>query len=175
MLRKITLVAALAAGVALVHQLAGADPASGPSGSGRDDLAATAPSRAYLHSYNVPGHGVAIEGYSPVSYFHGRAERGSALFAVQHDGITYHLTDAAQVGEFRRNPAKFVPAFGGWCAFGMAVEDKFPVDPTAYAIVDGRLMLFLRNSGIDARELWNQGDEADLARRAAAHWKRVQG
>ena len=132
-------------------------------------------SRAYLHSYNLPGHGVAIEGYSPVSYFEGEAERGSALFAVEHDGVTYHLTGAAQVAKFRAEPGKYVPAFGGWCAFGMSVEDKFPVDPTCFSIVDGRLYLFLRNGGIDARELWRKGDEARLLQKAHAHWKSVQG
>lgn len=132
-------------------------------------------SRAYLHSYNLPGHGVAIEGYSPVSYFAGEAERGSALFAVEHEGVTYHLTDAGQVADFERDPARYVPAFGGWCAFGMAVDDKFPVDPTCFAIVDGELLLFLRNEGVDALALWEQGKEPELMARARAHWKKVQG
>lgn len=132
-------------------------------------------SRAYLHSFNLPGHGVAIEGYSPVSYFAGRAERGSALFAVEHNGVTYHLTGEDQVAAFRKEPAKYEPAFGGWCAFGMSVNDKFPVDPTCFQIVDGRLFLFLRNAGIDARELWNGGVEKELLAKARAHWKKVSG
>lgn len=132
-------------------------------------------SRAYLNSFNLPGHGVAIEGYSPVSYFSGRAERGDPLFAAVHDGVTYHLTSAEQVETFRKAPERFVPAFGGWCAFGMAVSDKFPVDPTCFLIVDGQLFLFLRNAGIDARELWNKGDEKELLKKSRAHWKKVQG
>jgi len=132
-------------------------------------------SRAYLHSYNVPGHGVAIEGYSPVSYFDGRAERGSALFAVEHEGITYHLADADQVERFRRNPSKYIPAFGGWCALGMAAKDKFPVDPTCYLIVDDKLYLFLRNELIDAREIWKAGSHGELLAAATDHWKKVRG
>ena len=132
-------------------------------------------SRAYLHAFNLPAHGVALDGYSPVSYFDGVAERGSALFAVEHDGVTYHLTDARQVEAFRRDPQHFVPAFGGWCAFGMSVQDKFPVDPTNFLIVRGRLFVFLRNAGIDARELWIEGDEKALLRKAEAHWTEVQG
>lgn len=137
--------------------------------------ARAAPSRAYIHSYNLPGHGVAIEGYSPVSYFDGVAERGSPLFAVEHDGVTYHLASTAQVQKFQQNPARYVPAYGGWCAFGMSVSDKFPVDPTCFDIVDGRVMLFLRNDGVDALELWRRGDERDLVTKANAHWKKVQG
>ena len=61
-------------------------------------------SRAYLNNYNLPSHGVALEGYSPVSYFEmGNAERGNALFSVLHEGVTYHLTSARQVETFKRN------------------------------------------------------------------------
>jgi hypothetical protein len=134
-----------------------------------------ATSRAYLGSRNLGADGVAISGYSPVSYFRGKAERGSELFAAAYDGVTYHLTDASQLDEFERDPERYVPAFGGWCAFGMAISDKFPVDPTRFKVVDGRLYLFLRNDRLDALELWNDGDEAELKRKAAAHWTRVQG
>ncbi|MEM7310680.1 MAG: YHS domain-containing (seleno)protein [Planctomycetota bacterium] len=161
---------------ALVALAAAAATASGglsaPAGPPASEGGA---SRAYLHSYNVPGHGVALEGYSPVSYFEGQAERGSALFAVEHDGLTYHLTDAAQARKFAGSPAKYLPAYGGWCAFGMAVKDKFPIDPTLFKIVDGRLLLFLRNAGVDARELWDNGEERQLLHDADAHWGKVQG
>ena len=67
-----------------------------------------------------------------------------------------------------------VPAFGGWCALGMAVEDKFPVDPEAFKIVDGRLMLFLRNANIDTLEMWNQNeDEQALIAKADAYWNSI--
>lgn len=137
---------------------------------------ADAPSRAYLHAHNVPADGIAIDGYSPVSYFtQSRAERGSEDFAVEHRGITYLLTSQEQVETFKADPEKYVPAYGGWCALGMAVQDKFPVDPTAYKIVDGRLMLFLRNADVDALQLWNQGDEAEYVDKADAHWEEVSG
>ena len=133
-------------------------------------------SRAYLHSNNIDADGIALSGFSPVSYFtKGYAEKGSADFAVEHNGVTYLLTDAEQAEQFKADPDKYAPAFGGWCAFGMSIQDKFPVDPTAFKIVDGKLMLFLRNENIDARELWNKGDAKELTAKAAAHWKKVAG
>ncbi|MEZ6036582.1 MAG: YHS domain-containing (seleno)protein [Planctomycetota bacterium] len=138
-------------------------------------MQAPTPSRAYLHSHNLGADGVAIDGHSPVSYFDGKVERGAPGFAVEHDGVTYWLTGADQVARFRREPGRYVPAFGGWCAFGMSVEDKFPIDPHNYRIVRGRLLLFLRNPGIDASELWGQGDEQQLLDRAEAHWQKVHG
>ncbi|MGE3166558.1 MAG: YHS domain-containing (seleno)protein [Planctomycetota bacterium] len=139
-------------------------------------LEATGFSRAYHHASNVPSHGVALEGYCPVAYFAvGKPVRGKSEHAATHEGITYHFVSAEAKTEFMKQPTKYAPAYGGWCAFGMAVEDKFPVDPTQFKIVNGRLMLFLRNDGVDALDLWNAGDEQELLRKADAHWRRVRG
>ena len=43
------------------------------------------------------------------------------------------------------------------------------------AVVNGKLLLFLRNDNIDALEKWEQGDEVDNLRRADAHWRKVSG
>lgn len=162
---KLTLtIAALVGGAALSL----AAFASTPSTS------AETTSRAYLHSYNLPSSGVALEGYCPVAYFAvDEAVRGKPEHASTYDGVTYWFVSADAQAAFDREPERYLPAYGGWCAFGMAVEDKFPVDPTNFAIVDGRLMLFLRNRDVDALELWRQGDESELVRTADAHWAKV--
>ena len=133
-------------------------------------------SRAYLDSNNIPSSGVALEGYCPVAYFAvDKAVRGSKEFAADHKGITYHFVSADARDMFTKHPERYVPAYGGWCAFGMAVKDKFPVDPTNFKIVDGQLLVFLKNSGVDALEIWNGKNEEKLLKKAAAHWKKVQG
>ncbi len=133
-------------------------------------------SRAYLDRNNVPSSGIALEGYCPVAYFAvDKAVRGSKEFAADHKGITYHFVSADARDMFTKHPEKYVPAYGGWCAFGMAVKDKFPVDPTNFKIVDGTLLVFLKNSGVDALEIWNGKNEEKLLKKAAAHWKKVQG
>jgi YHS domain-containing protein len=131
-------------------------------------------SRAYLHSYNIPSTGLALEGYCPVAYFAvNKPVRGVPEFASTHNGVTYHFVNADAKKAFDAEPEKYVPAYGGWCAFGMAVSDKFPVDPTNFKIVDGRLMLFLKNKNVDALKLWNDGNEKDFVKKADAHWKTV--
>ena len=115
---------------------------------------------------------IALEGYSPVSYFEkGAPEKGDARYAVAHGGKTYHLASPQQVQQFNANPAKFLPAYDGWCAFGCAIDKKFPVDPRNFKIVDGRLFLFLKKPDIDALEKWNEGDEREQTRKADAYWK----
>ena len=131
-------------------------------------------SRAYLHSYNLPASGVAIDGYCPVAYFVvDKPVKGKPEYASQYNGVTYYLVSADAQRAFEADPEKYLPAYGGWCAFGMAVSDKFPIDPTNFKIVDGRLMLFLKNANADALELWNNGDASELITKANAHWQKI--
>jgi len=117
-----------------------------------------------------------LRGYSPVSYFTQDKPRfGSPKFQATHAGVTYLFADAKEKAAFVKNPDKYVPAYGGWCAYGMAVEGQFPADPTNYEIVDGRLMVFLKNEEVDTRQAWNEGDEAELTRKADAYYSRLAG
>lgn len=113
----------------------------------------------------------AIGGYSPVSYFEaGKPEPGRPEFHATHQGKTYHFTSAAQVAMFQANPGKYAPAFGGQCAFGHSVEKEFVPDPTSFKIVDGQLLLFLKNDEIDARALWEKEGNATCMVKAKRHF-----
>lgn len=112
-----------------------------------------------------------LAGYSPVSYFSDAGPHfGSPEFAADHEGVTYFFADASELETFNADPERYVPAYGGWCAFGMAVDNYFPVSPTLYKIVDGRLFLFLKNDEADALELWNAKSEAELTQEADEFW-----
>lgn len=41
-------------------------------------------------NYNLE-HGLAIEGYDPVSYFEGKPEKGKASIPYTYQGVTYRL------------------------------------------------------------------------------------
>lgn len=131
-------------------------------------------SRAYLHNYNLPSSGVALEGYCPVAYFAvNKPVLGKKEFASDYNGVTYYLVNADAKQAFDENPEKYLPAYGGWCATGMREHDKFPVDPRNFKIVDGRLLLFLKNKHVDARQLWNQGNDKEQLAKADAFWATV--
>ena len=135
---------------------------------------AAAESRAYLHNNNIPSSGLALEGYCPVAYFAvDKPVMGKPEHASTHKGVTYHFASDAAKALFDKAPDKYVPAYGGWCALGMAVGDKFPVDPRNFKIVDGKLNLFLKNANVDALSLWDKGDERENTAKANAYWQQV--
>ena len=85
-------------------------------------------------------------------------------------GKMKYVDTAGRVEKFQKNPEKYVPAFGGMCAFGQSIEKEFEPDPTSYKIVGGRLFLFLKNDQGDALQLWSQGNESELIERAERHF-----
>ncbi len=132
--------------------------------------------RPALKEYNLGPDRVAAQGYSVVSYFQkGTAERGRTPFVVSHRGVHYKLTSPTQIELLKADPAKYEPAYGGWCAYSMARKRKDPVDPRSFKIVNGRLLLFGRTATSDARALWEQGNEQELLRAADEYWKYLSG
>lgn len=89
------------------------------------------------------GQTVALSGFDAVSYFIGDGvpQKGLAAHSVRYQGYDYRFASAENAETFATDPARYVPAYGGHCAWGMARGYLAPGDPTAYRIVDGRLYL----------------------------------
>lgn len=113
-----------------------------------------------------------LAGYSPVSYFTEAGPHvGSPAITAEHAGVVYFFASAGERDLFNATPERFVPAYSGWCATGMALGKYFPVDATHYKIVDNRLMLFLNTPEADALQMWNDAGEAEQLKKADAFFK----
>lgn len=124
--------------------------------------------------FNLDKKGVAIEGYDPVAYFkQGKAIEGSSSNAVTHQGITYYFSSVENKEEFKKNPSKYEPEYGGWCAYAMGKNgDKVDIDPETFKIVNGKLFLFYNKFFNNTLKTWNK-DEASLHTKADANWKKI--
>ena len=132
-------------------------------------------SRAFTNGFNVPSTGVALEGYCPVCYIAAnKAAKGKAEFSHDYNGVTYWFVSDDVRKMFIANPDKYVPAYGGWCALGVAMGQRFPVDPTNFKVVNGRIMLFLKNKKVDGVSIWNK-NEAESLKKADQNWQKLKG
>lgn len=114
--------------------------------------------------------GVALKEFDPVSYFHGKPARGTAKFEYDYKGITYFFVDEANREEFKKSPAKYEPAYGGWCAYTVATTgERVKIDPTSYKISDGKLYLFYNFKSDNRKLKWEQ-NEKHLKASADKHW-----
>lgn len=120
-----------------------------------------------------PVTGVAIGGYSPVSYFEeGVPERGSPRHTATFEGRTYHFTSAAQVRRFEADPEAYAPVFPDHCPYHLALGRTVAIDPTNVKILDGQLLLFHRSEEMDSLARWNrQEDQIDLLERARGNYR----
>ncbi len=118
-------------------------------------------------THSTPG----ISGYDPVAYFtDGKPVRGSGYHVTVHNGVTYAFANADHKKLFVADPNKYLPAFGGYCAYGVAVGKKFVSDPEAWKIVDGTLYLNL-DKGI--QEKW-QKDIPGYIKNARKNWGEIK-
>ncbi len=121
---------------------------------------------------NVDNADIALHGYDPVAYFTaGKPTTGDKQFSAKYDGATYYFASAANRSEFEKNPAKYAPAFGGFCAMGAALGKKLDGDPAYWRIVDGKLYL---NVGAPAQKRWLEDIPGNLTK-ANANWPQIRG
>ena len=113
----------------------------------------------------------ALSGYDAVSYFNQKdPARGSGMHAHRHNGQDYLFTSAENLAEFKKNPEKYLPQFGGYCAFGAAMGKKFHADPTVYSVVKEKLYLNLNK---DIQIKWNE-KQAKMIQDADKNWKDIR-
>lgn len=86
----------------------------------------------------------AIKGHDPVVYKRdGAVALGDSAYELRHKGARYRFASADTMAMFEADPERYVPAFGGYCCYGVRMGMKYDIDPTAFELVDGRLYLQL--------------------------------
>ena len=91
---------------------------------------------------NLDKNNLAIQGYDPVAFFtENKAIKGKPEFKSSHEGAMYLFASAENKKLFEKEPSKYRPAFGGFCAFGVSRNKLVEIDPEAFQIVDGHLLL----------------------------------
>lgn len=94
---------------------------------------------------NVSGaSNAALSGFDPVAFFtDAKPVNGSPFISAEHQGATYFFASEEHKNLFVAAPAKYAPQFGGFCAFGVALDKLFPVDISTWQVRDGKLYLNL--------------------------------
>lgn len=94
---------------------------------------------------------IALNGYDPVAFFtQSQPVHGSPSISVEHDGATFLFSTEDHKKMFAKNPAKYAPQCGGFCAYGVGVGALFPVDINTWQIKDGKLYLNLNPEILEA-------------------------
>jgi len=91
---------------------------------------------------NLDSSGIAIQGYDPVAFFSdNKPVKGNAAFVAKRDGAVYLFASKEHREMFVKEPMKYEPCFGGYCAYGVSRNKLVEIDVDAFQIVDGKLLL----------------------------------
>ncbi|AXT62575.1 hypothetical protein D1816_20165 [Aquimarina sp. AD10] len=113
---------------------------------------------------------VAIEGYDVVAYHKGQAIEGTNRLSVKIRDVFYHFSSIENKALFKKNPKKYLPKYGGFCAIGIAIYDgKYNIDPEDFLIDNGELYLFCP----DQIDNWI-ADQENLKRKAEIEWLKME-
>ncbi len=116
---------------------------------------------------NLDRDGVAIQGHDPVAYFTmGKPVKGDPALSATHAGAIYHFASREHRDLFTADPEKYAPQFGGYCGYGASRGYPAKIDPRAFTIMNGRLIL---QYSLGVLETWMKDPEAYL-RKADANW-----
>ena len=76
---------------------------------------------------------------------------------------------------FKENPKKYVPQYGGYCAYAVAEKNiKINIDPEEFQIRDGKLYLFYSSFFGSKLTNWKDADTKKLQVKADKNWKKLK-
>lgn len=133
-------------------------------------VAMSSPSLSAGTVNKTPAREVAIRGFDAVAYFTlGKAIKGKGRFSHDWSGAHWLFASAEDRDAFAADPERYAPQYGGYCAWHVSQGQTKRVDPTAFAIRNGKLYLFYSPGFL---EVWKR-DAVDNIARADTNWDRL--
>lgn len=124
--------------------------------------------------YNVQ-KGYVAGGYDVVAYFSHKAIKGSSQFKLTFEGANYRFSSEEHLNQFKAAPRKYIPQYGGWCAYAMADKgEKVSVNPKTYEIRNGKLFLFYNAFFDNTLESWLAQNPNQLIKKADSNWNTIK-
>lgn len=103
---------------------------------------------------NQDSNGLALDGYDSVAYFKENLPReGKPEFTADYNGAKWQFTTAENRDEFKKDPAKYAPQYGGYCSWAVSHGYMAKTDPETGKVVDGKLYL---NYNKDVAKKWSE-------------------
>lgn len=100
------------------------------------------PTPGVVDKVSIDSQGVILRGCDAVAYFKERKPvKGDPSIKSVYKDATYLFASAENKAEFDKNPGKYIPQYGGFCAYGVA--NGVLVDPSedSFAVYKGKLYL----------------------------------
>ncbi len=118
--------------------------------------------------------GFAANGYDVVAYFDNTAKEGNKEFTKAYKDVQFKFSSKNNLEKFTKNPEKYIPQYGGYCAYAIAAKGKkVSINPETFEIRDGKLYLFYNRGRTNTLDLWLQENPEKLQQKADENWQKL--
>ena len=105
---------------------------------------------------------VAVQGYDVVSYFtDGKPVKGSPAHEVSFDDAKWWFKNAIHQEMFNADPERYLPQYGGYCAWAVSQGYTAKGDPHVWRIVGGKLYV---NYNASVQRTWEKDIPGHISR-----------
>ena len=121
---------------------------------------------------NVDSQGMILKGYDAVAYFkQEKPVKGNPEIKSSYQGATYLFASAEDKADFDKDPAKHVPQYGGFCAYGVVNGVLFDSEEDAFIVYKGKLYLSGNQEGL---KIFKDDIDSNIDK-ADNNWRRITG
>ena len=118
--------------------------------------------------------GFVANGYDVVSYFNNKAVPGIFKYRTKYNDACFKFSTKKNLKLFKKNPEKYSPQYGGYCAYAVASGSKISINPKAFLVKNDKLFLFYKKYGLNTLKKWLKGD-TDLKEKVANKaWEHIK-
>ncbi|WP_299272873.1 YHS domain-containing (seleno)protein [uncultured Psychroserpens sp.] len=122
-------------------------------------------------NYNTKKNYIA-KGYDVVAYFDNQAIEGDKAYTTIYDNVKFKFSSEDNLKAFKNDPKKYIPQYGGYCAYAVAVSSKkVDINPKTFEIRDGKLYLFYNSWGNNTLKSWKKNNVKGLQKKADKNWE----
>lgn len=116
--------------------------------------------------------GIAIRGYDVVAFHTDAiATKGSEKFVYRWKDTNWLFASQENLDLFKKEPEKYAPQYGGYCAYGTADGHKAPTETDTWTVRDKKLYF---NYNKKVQQSWNK-DQAAYIEKADRNWVEIKG
>ena len=123
------------------------------------------------HSEIFAPEGKAIKGYDVVAFFkESKPVEGADSLVYKYRQADWLFASRANLEAFKAEPEKFVPQYGGYCAYGTSEGHKAPTQAETWTIVDDKLYF---NYNMKVKNNWSKKREERIEK-ADIQWPLIK-
>lgn len=124
------------------------------------------------YSWYICDNGYPLCGYDPISYFNlnltDNGIIGNSTYNITYKGALFIFTNEINKNIFNINPKKYIPKYGGYCAYAVSQGSSATSNPNAWSIINNVLYM---NYDFDIRTKWRK-DTSKYIQDANEYWNK---